>query len=232
MSWNASLTTAQIKAVFTEEIASAGGKVTDTFDDGTLIFSRAVLPQNEEIARKDRVDQGVALKGAWEDLWVHPYIYRRVCINGAIVAQAVATNHVQNTAELNPIEVELRLREAVHTCCTEQDFEGFTDRLKRTRSIWVNPRVDLLPHLSRLPADQAPEIIEEVYRRFTEGADESRYGLINAVTSLARDSRNPDMRWSLEAAGGALMMATTPTEPPKGAGDFQAVPISNPPESA
>ena len=46
MSWNASLTTSQIQAIFEEEVKSAGGKVTDSFDDDTLLFSRAVLPKN------------------------------------------------------------------------------------------------------------------------------------------------------------------------------------------
>ncbi|MFQ5944369.1 MAG: hypothetical protein ACE5JF_12535, partial [Anaerolineales bacterium] len=77
MSWSASLTTAQIQTVFEEEVESAGGKVTDTFEDGTLLFTRAVLPKDENVARRDRVDKGVALKAAWEDIWVHPYVFRR-----------------------------------------------------------------------------------------------------------------------------------------------------------
>jgi len=35
MSWSASLTTSQIRAIFEEEVKSAGGKVTDSFDDDT-----------------------------------------------------------------------------------------------------------------------------------------------------------------------------------------------------
>ena len=49
MSWTASLTTAQIQTIFEEEVKLAGGKVTDTFDDGTLLFTRAVLPKNEKV---------------------------------------------------------------------------------------------------------------------------------------------------------------------------------------
>jgi len=82
MSWSASLTTEKIQSIFEDEVKSAGGKITDSFDDDTLLFSRAVLPKNEKVARKDRVDKGVALKAAWEDIWVHPDVFRRVCING------------------------------------------------------------------------------------------------------------------------------------------------------
>ncbi|MCZ6529502.1 MAG: hypothetical protein O6949_04105 [Chloroflexi bacterium] len=223
MSWNASLTTAQIQTIFEQEVKSAGGKVTDTFDDGTLLFTRAVLPKNEKVARRDRVDKGVALKAAWEDIWVHPYVFRRVCINGAIVAQAVATKHVMNTEHVSPIEMEIDLRESVRMCIQEQDFEGYVEKIKRARGLFPDPRLTLMPHLSRLPADQASQILEDTHRRFAKGADESRYGLINAVTSLARDTRNPELRWSLETIGGALIVTSTPTPSGEGSGEMEVV---------
>lgn len=226
MSWNASLTTSQIKSVFEDEVKAVGGKVTDTFDDGSVLFTRAVLPENAKVARKDRVDKGVALKAAWEDVWVHPYVFRRVCINGAIVAQAVATKHVANTSEVSPLEMEISVREAVRVCALEQDFAGFAERLKRTRSIWVAPRQALMPHLAALPADHSRELVQEVHRRFAEEADETRYGLINAVTSLARDTRNPELRWSLETIGGALILEESPKSPDEGQGESEA--IANP----
>lgn len=223
MSWSASLTTGQIQSIFEGEVKSAGGKVTDTFDDGTLLFTRAVLPEDKKVARRDRVDKGVALKAAWEDVWVHPYVFRRVCINGAIVAQAVATKHVVNTEHVSPIEMEIDLRQSVRMCIQEQDFEGFAKKMKRARGLFPDPRLTLMPHLSGLPADQAGDILEEMHRRFAKGADESRYGLINAVTSLARDTRNPELRWSLEKIGGALIVASTPTPSGAGSGELEIV---------
>jgi len=80
-----------------------------------------------------------------------------------------------------------------------------------------------MPFLSKLPADQASEILEETHRRFAKDADESRYGLINAVTSLARDTRNPELRWSLETIGGALIVTSTPTPSGEGAGELEVV---------
>ncbi|MFQ5942763.1 MAG: hypothetical protein ACE5JF_04345 [Anaerolineales bacterium] len=223
MSWNASLTTTQIQKVFEDEVKIAGGKVTDTFDDGTLLFTRAVLPENEKVARRDRVDKGVALKAAWEDVWVHPYVFRRVCINGAIVAQAVATKHLMNTENVSPVQMEIDLRESVQVCIQEQDFESYAEKMKRARGLFPDPRLTLMPHLSRLPADQASDILAETHRRFAAGADESRYGLINAVTSLARDTRNPELRWSLETTGGALIVASTPAPSGAGSGELESV---------
>ena len=223
MSWNASLTTAQIQTIFEDEVKLAGGKVTDSFDDKTLLFSRAVMPKNKKVARKDRVDSGVALKAAWEDIFVHPYVFRRVCINGAIVAQAVATKHVMNTEHVSPVEMEIDLRESIRMCIEDQDFEGYAEKMKRARNLFFDPLQTLMPYLSQLPADQASEVLEETHRRFAEGADESRYGLINAVTSLARDTRNPELRWSLETIGGGLILTSKPAPSGAGSGELEVV---------
>ena len=46
---------------------------------------------------------------------------------------------------------------------------------------------------------RAAEVIAE---RFNAGSDRSRYGLMNAITSVARDSDDPELRWNLEKFGG------------------------------
>ena len=90
-----------------------------------------------------------------------------------------------NTEHVSPVEMEIDLRESIRMCMQEQDFEGYAEKMKQARSLFFDPRQTLMPFLSQLPADQASEILEETHRRFAKGADESRYGLINAVTSLA-----------------------------------------------
>ena len=139
------------------------------------------------------------------------------------MAQAVATKHVMNTEHVSPIEMEIDLRESLHMCIQEQDFGGYAEKMKRARGLFPDPRLTLMPHLSRLPADQASEILEVIHKRFTAGADESRYGLINAVTSLARDTRNPELRWSLESIGGELMVTSTPAPSGAGSGELEVV---------
>src|SRR5256885_684810 len=66
--------------------------------------------------------------------------------------------------------------------------------------------LNLLPALSsvlhHLPAKQASEIVQQILGRFARDGDRSGFGLMNAVTSTARDTRNPDLRWRLEEFGG------------------------------
>jgi hypothetical protein len=46
--------------------------------------------------------------------------------------------------------------------------------------------------------------------RFFQEADRSRFALMNAVTSVARDTRDPEVRWRLEELGGGILAGRTP----------------------
>jgi len=48
------------------------------------------------------------------------------------------------------------------------------------------------------------EVLEQIAGRFLRERDRSAFGLMNAVTSLARDTREPEMRWRLEEFGGGV----------------------------
>jgi hypothetical protein len=63
----------------------------------------------------------------------------------------------------------------------------------------------MMPQLSRLLESGAPrDIFAAILDRFFESRDESGFGLINAVTSVARDTSDPDLRWRLEELGGGI----------------------------
>ena len=46
--------------------------------------------------------------------------------------------------------------------------------------------------------------------QFMREKDRSPIGLMNAVTSLARDTRDPDLRWRLEEFGGGVLARLAP----------------------
>jgi hypothetical protein len=58
-----------------------------------------------------------------------------------------------------------------------------------------------LPLLSRVSRTQAPELFRIISERFNRTRDRSRYGLMNAVTATARDTKDPETRWRLEELG-------------------------------
>jgi hypothetical protein len=67
-----------------------------------------------------------------------------------------------------------------------------------------------------LSSAQGRELIE-MLERFWRERDPSRCGLMNAVTSVARDTAEPRRRWELEELGGALV-ALGPERPRRGTG--------------
>jgi hypothetical protein len=127
------------------------------------------------------------------------------------VAQAIQTRQVDNSDIFPREAVERELREAVRACSAQ---EAFTAAVRDVRAA-VHQEIDaflaLSPFLSRLPSAQAVEIFRQIASRFSQGADRSRFGLMNATTSLARDTRDPELRWRLEELGGGIPVARVPT---------------------
>jgi hypothetical protein len=208
------LTIAEIKALFAEEIRAAGGSLSDTFDDGARLFSRSLLPQVREVRKADRLQGGVALRASGREVWVHPYVFRLVCSNGAIMAHAIQTRHVEGQDFAAPEEVAEEVRQAMRACCAEEVFTGAAEQMRSAREAAADSALNMLPMLARLPAGAGGQFLQTILDRFFQEADHSRFGLVNAVTSVARDTRSPEIRWRLEELGGAIAAGLTPVLQP------------------
>ncbi len=195
------LMTAAIRAAFSEEVAALGGTVTEVFDLGTRLFARSILPGTREVLPKDKMQPGVALRATPEEIWVHPYVFRQICSNGAILAHAVQSRQIEDVASLGPEHVLCSLREAVRACGDEETFVAPFQAIRSASEQKADLALNLMAMLSRLSnGPSAAHIID----RFLKDADRSRFGLMNAVTAWARDTRDPEVRWRLEEIGGAI----------------------------
>jgi hypothetical protein len=214
MSVHESLTTAAVKALFTEEITAAGGTVSDTYDDGTRLFTRSILPQVREVRPADAVQGGVALRAAAGEVWVHPYVFRQVCRNGAIMAHALQTHHLAEQDFATPEEAAEAVRHAVGVCCTPDAFTTAAEQMRSARDAAADMAINLLPYLSRRPGGADSAVLRAIMERFFQDADRSRFGLMNAVTSVARDTPDPELRWRLEELGGGIAAGRKPVPQP------------------
>jgi hypothetical protein len=207
MAFQASLTTREIGQIFAEEILAVGGSVSDTFDDGNRLFIRAILPAEREVKARDRVQGGVALRAKETEIWVHPYVFRQVCQNGAIIAHAAESRLIECADFHFDPETELvaALREAVRCCCADEAFETATAEMRSSVRSKIDFALTIMPTLSRLPSEVAAELLTAITDRYLEGRDPSRFGAVNAVTSVARDTSDPDVRWQLEEIGGGFL---------------------------
>jgi hypothetical protein len=129
-----------------------------------------------------------------------------VCANGAIIAHATESRYLAPTDFQLDSEDALvaALREAVQACCAEDAFERAADEMSSSIKSDFDLALTLMPVLSRLPPKIAAEVLPAILDRFYEGGDVSQFGFMNAVTSVARDTRDPETRWDLEEIGGGI----------------------------
>jgi hypothetical protein len=211
-------TTQEIRETFAEELGHLGGEVRDVFDDGTRLFLRGVLPVVADVRPGDAIHGGVALRTAGPDILVHPYTFRQVCTNGAIRAHALQTRRV-GRVEVAPSEWPAReviadLREAVQACGAPDAFGEGVDEMRSALEVQADHMLMLTSLLSRL--GHASALASQVLEHFERNPDPNRslFGFMNAVTAVARETRDPETRWRLEELGGAVPVLRPPRPKP------------------
>ena len=197
------LSVRDIGRMFAETIEHVGGRVNECFDDGDRIFARSTMPDVGEVGPSDRVKGGAALRGSMRGIQVCPYTFRLVCRNGMVFAQAAECWTVERLELRDPREVLAELHDAVKACASARSFKSGADAMHAARSMPVyRPAAWLMMVIGRRQFGRLD--VAEILSRM-ETMD--RFGLMNAVTSLARDTRDPEKRWRLEELGGVIAMA-------------------------
>jgi len=208
------LTTDEIRSIFADEISNQGGTVHDAFDDGARLFARSVLPDLAKIRPGDKVQGGVAIRATDQEITVHPYTFRLVCSNGAIMAQAVQTRRLVESDFFSPDQTETELREAICMCCAPEAFAQSAQQMRDS----TTAEVDLLLTIARFAARTSPELMSQLLDRvipqFGKQRRASRYDLMNAITATARETPEPETKWRLEELGGAVAAGFMPEPMP------------------
>jgi hypothetical protein len=209
----------QIAAVFAEEIQGLGGTVTEVFDDKGVVFCRSVLPKFMDAGPDDRLQPGVALRATENDIMVHPYIFRLVCSNGAIMARALQSRQLVRDGWFLDDEaegdLESTLRVAIRQCCQREAFNTPVRRMKAAGGADVDMAIVFSAFLSTHRGAMSRTLMREILLRYGQSQDRSAYGLLNAVTSVARDSRDPQTKWRLEVLGGEIAYGLKNPKSPK-----------------
>jgi hypothetical protein len=209
------ISTREVCEVFADEIGAMGGRISDAFDDGERLFGRSILPDEREVRRGDPLRGGVAVLASDREVRVHPYVLRQVCSNGAIMAQSVRTRRIELPADEDAHDRVLdEVREAIRACGEPGAFAEGAREIRSSIDREADFALTVLPMLDRLPEAVRVSMMGLIAGRFFGAADRSRFGLMNAVTSLARDTTDPDLKWRLEVIGGGIpAMKPVPRRP-------------------
>jgi hypothetical protein len=201
-------TTSEITRAFADEISALGGSVSDSYDDGSRLFLRAQLSAEREVGPGDVLNAGVALRAVGPIVSVHPYIYRRVCSNGAIAAQVTGTRQILRVEFASATEFvagaidEIQL--TVRQCADPAVFEKAASGMGLARNVLAEAMISALPILERIPADHREHIIAMLGREFESANDRTYFGAMNAITAVARETSDPETKWQLEEFGGSI----------------------------
>jgi hypothetical protein len=226
--------TRAIRDAFAGEVAAIGGEVLDEYDDGERLYLRAVLPRAGDVRPGDGIQGGVALRAAGPEIRLHPYTFRLVCANGAIHARALDTVRLARPVRVDGVpgggawsyeveEVLAELAEAVRTCAAPAAFRRGVAEMRSAAELEADHALMVMPFLAQLARGggrRARMFARHILGRFDGGDDRSAFGLMNAVTSVARDTRDPEARWRLEELGGgvpALLPRRPKVTPARGA---------------
>jgi hypothetical protein len=210
MSCSARITTTELKDVFGEEIRAGGGQVTSVFAHHDRLFARSTLPWVREVRPKDKVQGGVAMRASMQEIWVHPYLFRQVCRNGAIMCWTTRSSRIRELYSLPCEKAAAALREAVHACCDEDSFTAETELLRTG----AETAADLVLNMSetyRAAIERfGPSVADQISEQFMSVRDRSLFGLGNAVTAAARTEADPEVRWRMEEFGGGILVGHNP----------------------
>jgi hypothetical protein len=206
----------EILEAFEHEVQDLSGTVHDVYAEGDLLYARAVGPGATEVRPGDRIHGGVAVRTHDTEILVHPYSYRVVCTNGAIAAFASGSRVVERVelaAASTVINAVLEdLREAVRACAAAPALDTTVRAMRSAADRDADVLLQLMPVLSHMPPGVRASVLRTIVRRFEAEGDRSVLGLVNAVTSVARDTTDPETRWRLEELGGG-MLARLPERP-------------------
>jgi hypothetical protein len=204
MSFGTELTTAGILTEFTQAVHALGGRVSDSFDDGSRLFARSVLPDVKTVRPGDGFQRGVAIRATDEEVWLHPYLFRLVCTNGAVVAQTLTSRHIPQLHDHDADEAIEIIHDAVTACCANEVFLTTLNTVRTSMERDADVAFSLMPLLSRFPASASGRLLQQILGHFFRDGGRTRYHLMNAVTATARDTENPQVKWELEEIGWAM----------------------------
>jgi len=178
--------------------AEAKGSCIDlAYADDRLMIARCVLPVTFEVQVGDVHKGGIAVRATLKEVEVRPYLLRQVCTNGAIMMRSTAGSSVA-TVDCT----DVWLKEALAVASSEEALAVSASEV-RTLAGTSFDRAFMIATFMQTHRGFGNESIREILRRMI-GDGSTGYALMNAITSVARDTSDPETRWRLEGAGGAI----------------------------
>jgi len=183
----------------------------------TMLYLKAIdRTLTAGIRNDDLVSGGLIIRNSEvgaSSLRVEPFILRQVCSNGLIATQTLRKVHLgrqmdegaidwsDETKELEDRALWAKVRDVIRATFDKQIFESWVEKLRESTEIVIEKPIKAVNNIARL-IGLSEEKKNQLLMHFSE---HTKYGLINAVTTLAREVESIDEQIRLEEFGGRLL---------------------------
>ncbi len=188
----------------------------------TMLYIKAIdRTLTETIREEDIVYGGLIIRNSEvgaSALRIEPFIYRKVCNNGLILPHTLKKIHLgkqileiddmdwswsDETKELEDKALWSKVRDIIRATFDKQTFQSWVAKLKESTAEEIKEPIkavnNIVQHLG-LGEEQKQKLL----MHFSEP---TKYGLINAVTNLASQTKNVDEQIKLEEFAGEILQS-------------------------
>lgn len=186
----------------------------------TMLYLKAIdRTLTASIKEEDIVNGGLILRNSEvgaSSLRIEPFILRKVCNNGLILQHSLKKIHLgrqtleigyidwsDETRELEDKALWSKVRDIIRATFNKQAFEGWVKRLRESVWIGIEKPIKAVNNIVRhlgLSEEQKNQLLIHF-------SEHTKYGLVNAITRLARDQTNADTQVRLEEFAGKILQA-------------------------
>lgn len=193
----------------------------------TRMYLQVVFPRvRGEVRKGDIVEAGFTLGDSEVgngSVYIDPFVHRLECLNGLIVAKSISYGRIRRTHLGRKIEagenpelfsdealkaddhaLMLKLRDSMLAMANQDNFNKLIAMMQAAAGERIaNPdqAIDDVIETYQLPQSTRSSILSNLI----EGADLTRWGLVNAITALAHKEQDYETNILYQQAGGRLL---------------------------
>ena len=201
----------EVLTIFQEEVAALEGTISSAVHCRDQLLVRALLPYEGEVRKQDKVQGGVAARATDQGVLVYPYVLRQVCRNGQMMPYYSTQDSTVVECNLSEDPTAYNLREAIRRSGHIATFCDAVASFKLSAATNIDMEGIRAAALGAIEAtrtgsngERRRRQVERIFHRFFQREEPTRFGFMNAVTRIARDTDEQGDRWDLEELGGSI----------------------------
>jgi hypothetical protein len=184
----------------------------------TMLYLKAIdRTLTESVREGDIVCGGLIIRNSEvgaSALRVEPFILRRVCSNGLILQQSLKRVHLgretmeigeinwsEETRELEDRALWAKVRDIIRVTFDKRIFRSWVQRLRESTKVRIEKPIEAINNVvGHLGLTE-----EQKQRLLMHFSEPTKYGLVNAITNLAREMKDVEEQVRLEEFGGRIL---------------------------